>query len=413
MGLLAANAQVQPVVKHASVVYTYNRGAGYILRDSTHYTYNPGNPRQYDPIAGRWSYDVHDIYKFPNGMADRVSSTLFTFTPQGKVSTMEYGYVYAGVYDPSGMDINTYDANGNIIATEHKYWDAGMFEPHRNYLFTYNANNQLTTRISQEWDGAVTQYFSVYRDEYVYNTAHQLVEELNQMGAVGNWGTVARRTYTWVGGYNAEMQEVEYLGGGRENRRLTQYIYDALGNRIQEEQKTWRDTVWENSQRFLYTHDTKGNVLTTANAHWRNGAYDPQMLLIDSYIEIGNRSHLLSRAVKTWNSVTGSYSSNRDSIYNYYYDNSLAVAAMPAPAAAIRVYPLPANAYVTLSIDLPTQPAFTARLLDVTGRLVKYYAGSTSLHQHRLDVQDIPAGNYLLQVHAGGAVAVEKLVIAR
>jgi glucose dehydrogenase len=53
----------------------------------------------------------------------------------------------------------------------------------------------------------------------------------------------------------------------------------------------------------------------------------------------------------------------------------------------------------------------TATLCDMSGKVVKLFADANGI-MTRMDVQDVPAGNYILSVN-GNITAREKIVIAR
>jgi hypothetical protein len=104
----------------------------------------------------------------------------------------------------------------------------------------------------------------------------------------------------------------------------------------------------------------------------------------------------------------------QDDSIRYYYNNSVSVGKTPAAITGISIYPSPASTQVFMQMNLAGQQQYTATLYDAAGRVVRHFTNTgTGATRSAIDVHDVPAGNYVLVLQAGGTTAREKIVIAR
>ena len=81
----------------------------------------------------------------------------------------------------------------------------------------------------------------------------------------------------------------------------------------------------------------------------------------------------------------------------------------------ISVYPNPASSILHLDIQLGQESDFRAELVTMAGILVKQLTenGKPGLNRTTMDLQDFPAGVYMLRVKSGEQTEVRKVVINR
>lgn len=202
-------------------------------------------------------------------------------------STTTIRYIYS--YDENGMETRrredlkvsdtwipqyeyqyTYDANRNLLSqTDLKRdTDENMLVNYRRFLYRYNARNQITYKALEYWEnGEWTAEVEMsvpnnpYRRIYTYNERHDLVSELYQYLEDSEW----------------------------KNAQLDDYVYDYEANSLVMTILKWHlySACWDNYDRFLYTFDERGNLLSEHNQYWRYG----QWMNVD-YVNMGLYSTL-------------------------------------------------------------------------------------------------------------------------
>jgi hypothetical protein len=189
--------------------------------------------------------------------------------------------------------------------------------------------------------------------------------------------------------------------------------FDANGWLTGSERQEWVFALsyWKKIDSLVLTNDNAGNVLLRESRAWDGNAYVNNVANSYTWVPTATPSgfSMASNAPKIWNSTANIYepSIEEDSVSYVYEVLPVSVVNTYKPAPHISIFPNPAGGFV--NIDALPGTNYNAIIIDMAGKIVKSFSGTT----YRLDIHDIPAGNYLLQVHAGGAVAVEKLVIAR
>jgi hypothetical protein len=74
------------------------------------------------------------------------------------------------------------------------------------------------------------------------------------------------------------------------------------------------------------------------------------------------------------------------------------------------MYPNPADEFVNLVIP-STEKVQSIQLMDLSGKAVKQFGFNASGNNIQLDVTEIPAGFYLLQINSDKGLGVRKLQI--
>lgn len=409
---LSAQAQIQTTYLKVASSHRWFSGRYHEL-EHTDYHYKTSNPRTYQPNLNRWSFDTSIVY-YPSAPTTPVARHRQTFDAQGRIAFIDHESWMWGGYQPGGRYAYTYDANGNLLTTTTLgYVSPGTYTNVSRVSYTYNTSNQVTEMTNEHWGSAgagvwVPDNYIVY----TYNSNGQLIEELEQddqfpMPRVNK----RRRTFTYTGSNNTGILS-EIMSPGWETVTRWFNSFDANGRLTGSERQGWVTASWNNIDSIVLTLDNAGNVLLRESRAWDGSGYAPNTA--NSYTWVATATptgfSMASNTVKTWNATTNTYApvTDDDSI-SYFHDVVVSVPGTPALAQSLNIYPNPAGGFVHLGA---VQSTYHAIITDMAGRVVKTCSGDGTLTT-RLDIQDIPAGNYLLQVHTGGRVAVEKLVIAR
>ncbi len=115
----------------------------------------------------------------------------------------------------------------------------------------------------------------------------------------------------------------------------------------------------------------------------------------------------------TVNLANGNGNEAGDSIYSRAItinpDGSVGVNEVSS-IAGLQIYPNPVSNYLNISYSLMENARVAAELVAMDGKLVKSFDATeltTGNHTAKFDVQDIPAGSYLLRVNANGKSVVK------
>jgi hypothetical protein len=407
--LFCLSAQAQTQITYLKVASSHRFFSGtYHELEHTNYHYDTTNPHSYQSNVDRWSFDSSRTY-YPRTPSKPIFGFTQTFDAQGRVAFVDHdSWDPFGVHQPGQRTAYTYDNNGTLLtAATQKYVSPGVYTNVSRLVFIYNANNQVTDRISEGWNTGTGNWVESARVTYTYNSSNQLIEEMNVF-----WNGYTKTLYSYTGNNNTEIV-TETRNGSTGSTFRWFNSFDANGWLTGSERQEWvyALSIWKNMDSLVLTHDNAGNVLLRESRGWDGNAYVPKVANSYTWVPTATPSgfSMASNTAKTWNSTANIYEpvTDDDSI-SYFHDvMPVSVANTYKPAPHISIFPNPAGGFV--NIDALPGTNYNVIIIDMAGKIVKSFSGN----QHRLDVQDIPAGNYLLQVHAGGAVAVEKLVIAR
>lgn len=392
--------------------YRFSTG-GYTLVDSAHYTYPAMYKPAYQANIPGWNYGLKATYEVNGSGITAKNKLTQTTDAAGRVTEVLNEYNFGNGWQESSKYFYTYDASGNI--TERESWSpSGPNGPLKMYwkeTYAFNTANQLTEVINYRWDNMVVpqQYTAQTRTTYTYNGT-QLTTILEERNNNGSWEPTTRNNYTYPTPTIVEMIVERYnpLNSSWTPSVMNTETLDANGNVIHNLTAIYAGSGnWENDHEYHYTYDAANNMLTNEVKDWDNGILEPSVLYAYTY---NSDNHKTSYVLKEWDGSAYVPANGNDSIrYHYAFPTGIATAAKSKND--VQIYPVPASNSITIRFANDDNAAHTATLLNATGQVVKHTQLAGNMAQ--VDVQDVPAGNYILQVHNGASVATQKIVIAR
>lgn len=174
-------------------------------------------------------------------------------------------------------------------------------------------------------------------------------------------------------------------------------IYESGLSRTMDGGNTWEGLFFVPYSNFVATYN---------NAVYAGGTYGYPVIcsfdLGDTLIELTGLTGI--NDISLFDEFHGISVGNNGKIYKI--NTSSLSTKNPKPKIKIKVYPNPAEN--TLNIEIAGQISVQKICLtDMQGRLVKEYTGDFS----KLDVSNIAAGNYFLQIYSGSGKATKKILI--
>jgi hypothetical protein len=374
-----AYAQAQsgmPQLK-AETRYTYY-GSVSERADTTSYIYNGGgNASRYVDGIAAWNYDTCYTYDVTSGSMSTINQTAHKL-----------------------------DLQGNIL--ERTFINYSTPDNYERHYYTYDASNRIASWRVSYWNNIAQQQEDYSRTSYTYDATGALTEEIFETYGGGGWAVNLRTRYIYTGGNNTQRITESWNPIDQTWHHVDEVkqSFDASGRKLSME--------WVNVTREFYTYDANGNLKTCAVEGKQGSFYKKSHLLEYTYNDVAGVKVVVSVARKKWNAPANNYEfQNGDDSVHYYYD----VSYTSAPHVAARdinlhIYPQPARDVIYLSAHIPLQQQYTITLHDATGKILKLQKGPSG-GSVKLHVEDVPPGNYILQLRAGNDVASRQVAIAR
>ena len=347
------------------------------------------------------------------------------------------------------------------LATQMQDWSGAQWLDMGKVLYAYNTDGSSAERIEQAWTGSVWE--DVYRITYAYSGG-DLVEELGQFWVGDAWETSSRLTYAYTGGNATEWREQIWIGFWVDYRRVL-LTYDTEGRYVtalvqDRESNTWADeyryefsytdagflsdvreeawtgTSWDESSYERYTYDAEDRLTellfqvwvgTWMDVYREQYTYDDLALAISrsQYVEDGAwvdayrlvytndaEGSALEELGQYWEEDAWA-NSHRD-LHTYAVITASESGAEAFEKISASVYPNPTRGEAHAVIVLGESGEVAWALYDVVGRRIATGSpGSLGSGRHALalPLDGLPAGVYLLRVHTGAAVAIQRLTV--
>lgn len=289
-------------------------------------------------------------------------------------------------WDNERMITNTYTSN-KLTSRIEKQWDM-TGSTWRNVLqvaYSYSGNN-LMTETTQGWDQSTTSWTPIMKIEYAYNTSGENISK-----TYSRW---LPPTSTWD---FTTKDQYEYTSGS-----MTSDTFSS-----------WNGTSWERNWLYTYTYDNAKNLLMALTRtpgpdsflyyrmqEWTYNTYNQPTKFMASEWNF---------VTKMWDPMNGSAT-----LSNYYY-TLFNVGVKPlSPAISVNVFPVPAQNFFVLSLELDRQSQLKGALYDMQGRMVKYWSETAAKSYRRtVPVSELPNGIYILHINTGNKELTQTLSIQR
>jgi hypothetical protein len=400
---VAAHAQSQQNLVSSSI-YNYSSNT-FNLIDSSEYKYASQRPA-YLPLLDAWNSDTVYSYNAASAVKGRYRNK---FT-NGMLVEKNTDALTGGTWFNGERDLYTYDGNGKVASHEKWSYSVGLgtMRKQQKETWQYDGAGNITEYMFYVADPSMPSnpsFIPAYRNTYTY-AGGKVSLSLQESYVMGAWENSGRTTYTYPNATTIEEVNESYNMGSWQLASGMDKTLDANGNVILVVNKLHNGTGWENMNERHYTYDANGKVLTHELKEWNGGTLENKLMDTYSYNSDGN---ILKSTSRPWDGTAYAVLPGSTDRY-YYYGFPVSVGKAPATTQGIEVYPVPASSSFT--IQMPGGGQYRAHLYDGMGRLVKTQTDlSTGIAN--LNVQDLPAGNYVLQVQAGGNVASQQVVIAK
>lgn len=336
---------------------------------------------------------------------------------------------------PAGRTINiTYDIHDNVLGAVFQTWNGSAWDNSSSCGFTYDANNNLLSSTFPTWNG--TNYINSSRTLFTYDAANNRLTETTQIWVSATWSDNNQIFHSYDANNNLIRDSIQlFTFGIRQNL----YSYDANNNLMTSIGQSWNGLTWDNADRHTYMYDANNNLLSDTHESWNGTAWYNVERDVNTYDANNNRrdglhqnwdsgatawingdrwdytydaNNFMTSSVRRQFDVTGTTSIPFDSTHYYFHTAIAGVPEIRDNDALVSVYPNPnSTGYVYIETKRPVSSDIDVTVLNSVGEVVKVAVISTQ--QKKLDVRDLPSGNYFLLLHSSEVVESHRFMITR
>ncbi|MBW7913564.1 MAG: T9SS type A sorting domain-containing protein [Taibaiella sp.] len=287
-------------------------------------------------------------------------------------------------------------------------------------VYTWNSNNIATRhRLTYSYGGggnpAGWRNNRMHTYQYSGNNETSFVDQRWVTSGGGSWQDSVKRETTYAAGKVSQINWFKSSGGSWTDD--VRYIYSYDGNsRITVIQKDIYTGVWENDNgrdTFFYTGssatpDTMIRIAKLFPPNFTNQGKWGYKYLPDGSGRMTEEVSISWDGISEWKQTN-----NQDSINNWYYNWVVSVESIDVNNSKINIYPSPANNTIHVQLDgIMKDKHVQYVILDMQGRVVKNWS-EYSKSETKMSVNELPSGNYILNVNDGTFKGVRKFTISR
>jgi hypothetical protein len=310
--------------------------------------------------------------------------------------------------------VHEYDADGQIISITYSYYSGMSWDLEWKDLFEYNSNGLLEAMTEQMWDDIEGEWLNDYREEYVF-VNNEWSEALGF-----EWDDLEEE---WVQEY--WIQDIVWLDF--DNFLWLQYImlepdgedwvnayrgtadYNAMNFPLFYLDEIWAGSEWVNEWRLVWEYDSFYNITQMTEEEWWGDAWE--IVWGDHYTYEYDANNNI--AVEYYEIFYGGWKSwEKIHKLDSWYEDVTGISANTDATPIVIVFPNPAGNYLNVHLDdFSTGIPVHYQILDLTGRSIM--AGQLTTPEGgsvQLNLQDVPAGVFVLRVHSGNRFDTIKVV---
>ncbi|GAA4312158.1 T9SS type A sorting domain-containing protein [Nibribacter koreensis] len=372
--------------------YTYN-ASGQVTQEIT--TAGSSNTNQtkttfaYDPATKQLTEYL--FYYWQNGAwaLQYGNKSILTVT-NNRVSQEIYQSYEEGTWKNVEKENYSYDAAGKPVEILYYEMENGNWVPEEKTIIEYAGGSALPTTVTeQEWSGSAW-----VNDE----------REVNMV-----WDEASKASTTHWRDWNVIASEYqEFVNGAWVNVDKRSTAFQDNGSYI-ETWYEWVNNAWVIDSRDVVVFDAKGNETLNQYEIRENNAWviNWGMKYLHTYNSTNDITETIMQMYDTdpSNSTYKTYVNAERYVYSNY---QTILSARKELELAHVVYPNPVQDRISIKLD--NMAGGTLHVISLTGQkmLIAQLSRTSALQDIRVD--NLPAGNYILQIHAEGNVRTKKIV---
>lgn len=328
-------------------------------------------------------------------------------------------------YNPEIRTIHSFDNAGRVAVKTHQIDK----KPNGRANFKYQ-NGRLSEVESESFFNNT--FVLTSKEKYTYNSKGQLIEKivLNPADEV-----VEKETYVYSADGLSVKERSSLENGILTYKTREETNYDN-GKKSEQISYTYNSGVWEPRSRYIYVayigdkpvlsysissdsirheshYNANGDMDTLTTYRIKNGVDTPYLRIVSIY----NSHHQpTTKLVLSSGNGGATWDQGSNEEVTYKYDEfNLGVADKKDTDTKLKLYPVPANNALTISVNTKQQQPLSIAICHTDGRMVHSWAQPVDGTQYKetIDVSDIPAGAYIIRIGTGAGVVSKPFNILR
>ncbi len=380
------------------------------IQDSAHCWYTSGYG--YDYARDQWKFDHATDWDYDGSSYTEAYHVTNTIDANGHVTMSAFEEFDGSNWITDEIEKYSYNAQGQTTVELYASFDGSQWDSMRT-TYTYNAQGRLAQQANENWDNSSSQWVQSDRFTNTYDANGNLTLELQEFwdGNNNQYAPVNRTTNTYVNNL-LTVALFEYISNGQWiNAGQTLYTYNAQGNVTLQENQNWGQGAWVPGNRITNTYNSTNDMITSTREDFILGQFETQGRRTMTY---NNYHQVLVETEEGYNTTTGQFEmqDGNQEMRNYYEEYTNSVKDTKAAGGNFSVYPVPAKGVLHLRTSLNEATSATIQLLDMNGRVVKQQQLPTAKQFNTaIDIANLPAGNYIMQLNASGKVMTQKVTV--
>lgn len=305
----------------------------------------------------------------------------------------------------------TYDAAGNPLTQIYKYYDpnSGTWQDAYKTTSDYNSNGQLISETNEEWDPMSNSWVPADKSLFTY-TNNQVSQILIQSHDGISWEDEARITNLVWRTHIVEPQsytlQVPVASSWMDMIRYNA-VYDPNGGFVATVQM-FNLVGWANFNRATLMRDSHSNIIGYREEMWNNNQWEINMEE-KALLTYNANDELTEQITQNLDINTATFENIERKVFSNFSTFNVSGVSGEAAVMAATIFPNPAHD--NINIQLPEEVSgVTARLTDLSGKTVLVHKATHAGTNFSLNLSELPAGMYILQLEAGKTVRVEKIL---
>jgi YD repeat-containing protein len=424
---LGLNAQTQPVLLAESGWEISNNNL--VPKDSVIFTHSGSRNSKPEPriYGATWAqygkntyhYDTAWIYRPTNNVLQPAWQVVHSFNSADSLA-FYYENQYSNItssYQPKSRATYTFLPGNLVDSVLQEMWGSTSmaWATDRRTKYEYDMSGRVIASDTKLWDAANMIWDMGHYDSTFYDMAGRVSTYTTYSYDLitNTLSQTQQHNYTYDGS-GRKSTDTFFLNNARYN--LHCYEYDVNGNMVTDSAYGWdnNNAVWKLTGKQVYTYDANNNMLVTTAYSWNNttSQYVPSSRSTLTY----NSTNQMTLAVlgEKWENGVWNIGNGARYLRYYYGAVPINVSQHENEMSSIALYPVPASSYINLDLNFDRPTNFSATIIDMQGRVVKHFTGNAGKTYHKnIIVQDLPAGQYMMQVKTGQGVTSKNFTVIR
>lgn len=300
-----------------------------------------------------------------------------------------------------------YDSAGNVLSITYADYYNDQWFPFSRTIFEYDNDGRHTATVEQSWEEIDGKWVNMWREGYQLNAQNEweVVKYYNWNDFDQQWELEGKATdITWL-----DFSQFKWLtvtlqiwdGQGWENDQRGACTYNANELLLTSTFEIWDGLAWENDFRERYEYDQYSFNTLEVMETWENGEwmiYNGQKINVDydananpvvmvaEFYDWGIGLWVISgKMLLTWETVT----------------------SLPEPLSlGMSLYPNPVTTQIHLKLNENLVDKAQFAIYNTSAQLMQ----SGRLNGLAIDVEQLPAGIYLLRLQHEGRTTTQKFI---